>query len=345
MKKKLDLGRRGLIGAGLVGLGSIGGWLARKFQGPSQVRKPVPTSLDSRFVYDVSEFETTDPKLLLYNAGEHLPTGFDRAKRIEALPNGGYVVAGDLALKFFNAGGTMTSQFALPAAAHCLLVTGDDEIMVGFAKELAIYDFNGTEKWRSEKLPARSYLTSLAATEDKLYVCDGGNREVLIFNRKTGEMVDHFGKKDEEKNNPGFAVPSPYFDLTVASDGKLRIVNPGRLRMETYSLDGRFESSWGAPGLKVDRFCGCCNPVYFAMLPNGDYVTSEKGLARVNIYSPEGEFKGAVAGPETLVDDKELAKRACSDCSVGAGFDVACEESGRVLVLDPFRMVVRPFTP
>jgi hypothetical protein len=81
------------------------------------------------------------------------------------------------------------------------------------------------------------------------------------------------------------------------------------------------------------------------MMPNGDFITSEKGLARVNIYDAAGKFKGAVAGPETLVDDKELAKRACADCSVGAGFDVAHEESGRVLVLDPFRMVVRPFTP
>ena len=58
-----------------------------------------------------------------------------------------------------------------------------------------------------------------------------------------------------------------------------------------------------------------------------------------------GLFKGAVAGPDTLVDDKVLAKEACGDCSKGAGFDVTIEESGRVLVLDPFRKVVRTFTP
>ncbi|MCB1234254.1 MAG: hypothetical protein KDM91_04205 [Verrucomicrobiae bacterium] len=345
MKNKDDLGRRGLIGAGLVGLGGVAGWLARKFQGPAQVRKPVPTALDSRFVYDISEFETTKPELLLYDPGEHLPTGFERAKRLESLPGGRYLVAGDRGVKFFSKDGKLESEFALPAAPHCLLAAGDDELIVGFAKEFAVYDFSGAEKTRSPKLPGKAYLTSIAATDETLYLGDGGNREVLVCDRRTGEVVDQFGKKDEAKNNPGFAVPSPYFDLSVADDGKLRVVNPGRLRVETYSLDGRYESSWGGPGLRIDRFCGCCNPVYFDMMPDGSFITSEKGLARVNIYGPDGQFKGAVAGPETLVDDKELAKRACSDCSVGAGFDVALQDDGRVLVLDPFRMVVRPFTP
>ncbi|MCB1229833.1 MAG: hypothetical protein KDN19_06185 [Verrucomicrobiae bacterium] len=343
MKKNSEVARRGLLGAGLVGLGGAVGWFARKFQSPSQVRKPVPTALDSRFVYDISEFETTDPELLLYDPGEQMPTGFERVKRIETAPGDRFLVAGDRGLKLFNTNGSVEAEFSLPAAPHSLLVAGDDEIVVGFGKEFAVYDFDGTEKWRSPKFPQRSYLTSMASTDDVFYVTDGGNREVLICDRRKGEIVDRFGKKDD--TNPGFAVPSPYFDLTVAADGNLRVVNPGRLRVETYTPDGRFQGAWGKPGLQVDKFCGCCNPVYFTMAPDGGFITSEKGLARVNLYGPDGEFRGAVAGPETLVDDKELAKRACADCSVGAGFDVALESSGRVLVLDPFRMVVRPFTP
>ena len=97
--------------------------------------------------------------------------------------------------------------------------------------------------------------------------------------------------------------------------------------------------------MNIDRFCGCCNPVYFTMRPDGGYITSEKGLTRVNLYDANGRFEGAVAGPEVLVDDKELAKRACADCQVGAGFDVALGGDGRVLVLDPFRKTVRTFHP
>lgn len=342
-KEKIDYARRGLIGAGLVGLGTVGGWLARKFQGPSQVRKPVPTSLDSRFVYDVSEFETTKPELLLYQPGDHLPTGFQRAKRIEAIPGGGYFVAGDRSVKRFDDAGSLRAEIPLPAAPHCLLLSGEDELIVGFAKEFAVYDLDGAEIRRSGKLGERTYLVSAAATPETLYFTDGGNREVLVCDRKTGAVVSRFGKKDEAAKNPGFAVPSPYFDIAVAGDGKLRVVNPGRLRVETYTLDGRFESAWGAPGLQIDKFCGCCNPVYFTLLADGGFLTSEKGLARVNRYGRDGQFQGAVAGPETLVDDKELAKRACNDCSVGAGFDVAVAADGRILVLDPFRMAVRTF--
>lgn len=345
MKKMSNVGRRSFFGAALLGLGGAGGWLARKFQGPSQIRKPVSTALDSRFVYDISEFETTDPKHLLYDAGEQLETGFKRTKRVESAPGNQFLVAGDRSVKLFTAGASVQSEIQLNAAPHCLLVTGDDELIVGTAKAFAVYDFDGHQKWSSPILPKRTYLTSIAASDSSLYLADGGNREILICDRKTGEVVEQFGKKDEANDNPGFAVPSPYFDLTVAEDGNLRVVNPGRLRVETYSLDGRFQSSWGGPGMKIDRFCGCCNPVYFTMMPDGSFITSEKGLARVNIYDATGNFKGAVAGPETLVDDKELAKRACADCSLGAGFDVALEESGRVLVLDPFRMVVRTFTP
>lgn len=339
------MGRRGLLGAILLGAGGAAGWVARKFQSPSQIRKPVPTALDSRFVYDISKFETTDPELLLYDAGDHMDTGFERVKRIEAMPGGRFAVAGDKLVKIFNAEGNVETEFAIKGAPHCMLVTKNGELIVGTAKEFTVYDFDGQEKWQSPKLPRRTYLTSIAVSDDAIYLADGGNRKVLICDRKTGEVIDQFGEKDEEKHNPGFSVPSPYFDLAVADDDQLRVVNPGRLRVETYSLDGEFRSSWGGPGMKIDRFCGCCNPCYFTMMPNGDFITSEKGLARVNIYDAQGEFKGAVAGPDILVDDKELAKRACGDCSVGAGFDVAVEESGRVLVLDPFRMVVRPFTP
>ncbi len=345
MGDKSDIGRRGLLGAVLLGVGGAAGWVARKFQSPSQIRKPVPTALDSRFVYDISKFETTAPELLLYDPEEHITTGFERVKRIEAMPEGRFAVAGDKSVKIFSAKGAVESEFPLKGAPHCMLVTKNGELIVGTAKEFTVYDFSGKEKWQSPKLPRRTYLTSIAVSDDAIYLADGGNRKVLICDRKTGEIKDQFGEKDESKNNPGFAVPSPYFDLTVANDKQLRVVNPGRLRVETYSLDGQFKSSWGGPGMKIDRFCGCCNPCYFTMMPNGDFITSEKGLARVNIYDAAGEFKGAVAGPDILVDDKELAKRACGDCSVGAGFDVAIEESGRVLVLDPFRMVVRPFTP
>ena len=97
--------------------------------------------------------------------------------------------------------------------------------------------------------------------------------------------------------------------------------------------------------MAVENFCGCCNPVHFARRPDGKFVTSEKGLNRIKIYDAKGNFEGVVAGPEHLVKDLELAKRACADCRIGFGFDVACDSTGRVLALDPATRTVRIFTP
>lgn len=346
MNKKLALfGRRGFVGGVLVALGAVGGTLVRAFQSPSAVRKTRPTKKTSNFVYDISEWETTDRSMLLYEPEKEFETGFKRCKRIAA--HGDKVfVAGDRSIKIFSSSGSLESEIKLSRPPHCMHITPEKELYVGLANFYEVYNFAGEKKLRAPRPEGENtFLTAIAVHEDTVYVADAGMREVLVCDRKTGVVKSRFGKKDEELKNPGIVVPSPYFDLMVSGVGEICLANTGRLRMETYSLDGRFKETWGGPGMDVDKFCGCCNPVYFTLAPNGDYITSEKGLARINVYGPDGKFKGAVAGPDMLVEDKALAKQACNDCSVGAGFDVAIDDNGRVLALDPFRMTVRVFKP
>lgn len=345
MKKKLALfGRRGFVGGILVAFGAVGGWLIRRFQNPSAVRKSRPSKLDSRFVYDVSEWEKTDRSLLLYEAAGEFTTGFERSKRI-AVHKDKVLVAGDRSVRIYNQSGAQLKEIPLDRPPHCLEVTEDGDLFVGLANYFEIYDLAGSKKLKAPRPKGGStFLTAIAVREDTVYLADAGSREVLLCDRNTGEVKDRFGKKDKELNNPGLVIPSPYFDLMVADDGEISLANTGRLQMETYK-NGKFQETWGGPGMKVDRFCGCCNPVYFTRSPEGDYITSEKGLARINVYAADGTFKGSVAGPDMLVEDKALAKKACNDCSVGAGFDVAMDDQGRILALDPFRMVVRIFKP
>lgn len=343
MKKKLAMfGRRGFVGAILVALGAVGGWLIRQFQNPASIRKARPTKLDSRFVYDISEFETTDRSQLLYQAEGEFTTGFKRSKRI-AVTGDRILVAGDRSVKIYNRSGSEQNEIPLDRPPHCLHATDGGELFVGLGNYFEIYDLAGSRKLKASRPKGdNTFLTAIAVHDDTVYLADAGSREVLLCDRKTGEVKDRFGKKDSD--NPGLVIPSPYFDLMVADDGEVSLANTGRLQMETYK-GGKFQNTWGGPGMRVDRFCGCCNPVYFTRSPEGDYITSEKGLARINIYSADGTFKGSVAGPDMLVEDKALAKRACNDCSVGAGFDVAMDDQGRILALDPFRMVVRIFKP
>ena len=148
---------------------------------------------------------------------------------------------------------------------------------------------------------------------------------------KSGKLVRRIGEKDKERNLPGFIIPSPFFDVEFSRDGLLRVNNPGRHRMEFYTPDGDFEGSWGVTAMGITGFCGCCNPINFALLPDGKYVTCEKGLPRVKVYSATGEFESVVAGVETFSENA----RACgpSDCTAG-GLDATVDSQGRVYILD-----------
>ena len=66
------------------------------------------------------------------------------------------------------------------------------------------------------------------------------------------------------------------------------------------------------------------------MLPDGRYVTSEKGLLRVKVYDAEGRFESLVADASTLGDDTSPR-------------EVAADSRGRVLVLDTPTRSVRVF--
>ena len=53
---------------------------------------------------------------------------------------------------------------------------------------------------------------------------------------------------------------------------------------------GRFIASWEPR----EAFGGCCNPVRFAALPGGRFVTMEKGVRRACVYLPSGELERVI---------------------------------------------------
>jgi hypothetical protein len=183
-------------------------------------------------------------------------------------------------------------------------------------------------------------LTAVAVAEKDVFVADAGNRVVLRYDL-AGKLLGRIGKKDPDKHILGFIVPSPYLDLGVGADGLLWVVNPGRHRLEAYTADGDIQNYWGEESLGVKGFCGCCNPIHFARLPDGRFVTSEKGLPRVKVYSAKGDFEGVVAGPELFPKQIENPHTAGPS---GVCMDLAVDSAGRVLLADAFSREVRVFT-
>jgi len=301
------------------------------------------SGLGKEYLYEIDA--KIDPNLILYEeSAQWLSTGFTDSHGIALDSQGSIYIAGDKAIRVFTGSGNLLNEIELTDVPRCLTAAGDGRIYVGMKNHVEVYNDDGKRLATWESLGNDAVLTSIAVSKKDVFVADAGNRIVMHYDI-TGKLINRIGGKDKERNIPGFVIPSPYFDLAVGRDGLLRVVNPGRLRIEAYTFDGDLEFFWGKfSNVDVKGFCGCCNPANFAILDDESFVTCEKGLTRVKIYDVEGTFVGVVAGPEQLIEGGTA--RICyfpDQCKAG-GFDVAVDAAGRIFVLDTIKNVVRIFT-
>ena len=302
------------------------------------------SGLGKEFIYDLEELRKVDPRLILYQEKDPpIMTHLTQALGIALGPNDQIHVAGDKSIRIFNKEGGSISDISLTESPRCLAVAPDGLIYVGMKDHVEVYDVEGKRRKKWKPLGRDAYITSIAVAENSLFLADAGNRVVVRYDI-SGKLSGYIGKKDNEKNTPGFNVPSPHFDLAIYPDGFLRVVNPGRHRIETYTLDGSFVSHWGKFSMGIEGFCGCCNPISFAITPKGRFITCEKGLTRVKEYDPTGKFLGVVAPPSAFPEHVDICALNDPQACVNKGLDVAVDSHGRVLILDPLSGKVRIFT-
>jgi len=277
----------------------------------------------------------------IYTETDALPTGLDETRAMALGADGRVYVSGDGRIRVIDAAGSFSRDIPTGGTAECLAVADDGTIYAGIGGRVVVYDADGTQKATWDGFGEKAIITSIAPAGSEVVVADAGNRIVLVCTPE-GEVTRRIGAKDEERNIPGLVVPSPHMDVAMGSDGLLRVANPGRHRVEIYTLSGDLEFSWGKSGCGVTDFTGCCNPADIAVMPDGSVVTSEKGEPRVKLYEGiAGAFIGMVAGPQAFAG---LKTRDFGPAGF-PGLDLAVDKDGRVLVLDPARREVRVFVP
>ncbi|MCK5529250.1 MAG: hypothetical protein KAI74_06170 [Kiritimatiellae bacterium] len=280
------------------------------------------------YKYDIEQYKKVDMALIGYC--EVAEIKIDAELYGLAVDDDQIYVTGDKLLLLFDKNGAETKRIELDGAAKCVTVDADKKIYLGMADHVEVYSADGNciDRWKT--INKKSIITSIAVSESSLFVADAGTRQVYRFD-KDGSLRSSFGEKDEQAGVPGFVIPSPYFDLLIdRTDQSLWVVNPGHRQIENYDEDGRFKKAWGASSIKLLGFSGCCNPSHLAMMPDGSFVTSEKGLVRVKVYNHDGEFVNVVVPPNSF-DEHTV------------GVDLAVDSTGRIFVLDSSRSVVRVF--
>jgi len=236
-----------------------------------------------------------------------------------------FITGKDRILKF-DKDLNLISTFVTGKEATCIAIAEDNKIYLGIHDHIEVYEKDGKLIKSWSPVNEKSEITSIAVHVKFVYAADAGNRVVYQYNSE-GKILREIGKKNVEKGILGFIIPSPYFDLLIGREDELWVVNPGRHTLESYNEQGDQISSWKRTSMDVDGFSGCCNPSNIAMLSDGSFVTSEKGIERVKVHQPSGEFKCVVASPDDFIEGTK-------------GLDLSVDSKDRVYVLDPLKKEV-----
>jgi hypothetical protein len=285
-------------------------------------------SQDNPFEYNIDNLKNIDPDLITYKEVSQIKTDIEDLIAITIDKDDQVYATGKKKVIMYK-DDNMVSAFNIDSTAYSIHISADGEIFLGILDHVEILDQKGNLKTKWKAVNHKSLITSIVTNEKSVFVADAGNKVVYHYNFE-GKLMNKIGEKDTIKGSRGFIIPSPYFDLLIGTHGELWVVNPGRHAFENYDNEGTLISSWERTSMQLEGFSGCCNPSNIAMLSDGSFVTSEKGIERVKVHTPTGDFKTVVASPNMFEEGTK-------------GIDLAVDSKDRIYVLDPVKKMLRIF--
>ncbi len=316
-----------LIIAGLALFFSVVTYIAHDLFSNSSVKY----SKSNPYEYDIQHLNKFDSVSVSYNENLAFRPQMLEMHGVATDYSDRIYVAGNKFLEIFTKTGNLLKRIALDGNALCITIDPDKNILLGMEDRIEILDMDGKLKEKWEPVSQSSIITSISSDGKNVFVADAGLTSVYQYDI-SGKLIGHIGDKDPHRGIPGFVVPSPYFDLGISGINEFWVANPGRHLMEKFDFEGNLIKSWGITSMEIEGFCGCCNPSHFTILKDGSFVTSEKGIERVKIYTSEGKLKCVVALPQSF---KEGTR----------GLDLCVDSKDRIIVLDPVKKMVRVFAP
>lgn len=146
-----------------------------------------------------------------------------------------------------------------------------NQVIMYDAKDFYVKSFSYPGKWKP---------TDMAAYDDRLYVVDGLNKEIAVFDISSGNFVKKFGKttQDPEKDL-GFPT-----NISIDPEGFLYITDVGRFQVVKYDRDGHYRMSFGKLGRSVGHFA---RPRDSAVDRQGRLLVVDAAFNNVQIFRTE----------------------------------------------------------
>jgi hypothetical protein len=294
-------------------------------------KSPAPTGI-ACCGDDLTELKKIDPALIGYTRVKVIETGLVNLSGCAIADDNSVIVCGNRQVVSFDTSGKRLESYSTDTLSSCITISGD-HLLIGTGNGITHYNIRdkAASRWATDN--NNRYFTSLAVYEGYVYAADADSKRVIKYDLD-GKQVLEIGAKDTLTAARGFIIPSPYFDLAFGGFGDLWIANTGRLRLEHYTTTGYFQSDWGIPGFDDNRFSGCCNPAHFTILPDGSFVTYEKGIDKIKVFDPTGKFLSYVAGAGSF--------RGNTDFQLGNNTlvkDIAAGANGQIFVLDAYNRI------
>ncbi len=242
--------------------------------------------------------------------------------------NGGVYCVRGRDVQAFDKKGKRLRSWKTAQKAASVAVGEDGRVWVGEFRQVEIFDDKGNLKATWKDPENLGLVTAIELAKDGVFLADALGRAIRRYDLK-GKLRFSIGEKHGAR---GFAVPNGYLDFGRDAKGNLRVANPGKHRVETFSQEGKFLGKFGRFGMRDPaHFRGCCNPTNLAVCPSGRIVVTEKAPPRVKIYDPDGKFLG-------VFGEKQFDR----DCR---NMDVAVDQAERIYVSDPIRWSIEIFEP
>ncbi|WP_430809516.1 MULTISPECIES: hypothetical protein [unclassified Carboxylicivirga] len=200
-------------------------------------------------------------------------------------------VAGKESVSIYNLRGERVSSFKIKANARDMAIS-HKRLFVLYPSFIEKYSLNGDSLDAWDACSELSDYASFTITDDFVFVSDVVHKNICKYTRE-GNFVQFIESPDK------FITPSHFFDITHKND-TIYCANPGRHRVESYTLNGEFIAAFGRAGSHAGAFAGCCNPSYIHFDDQGRLLTSEKGNPRISYYDQSGTFNRVLLNQSML---------------------------------------------